>query len=135
MPKPTWDEIAEYVAAGNLESIKIEDDFTNVQLGILYAPGSSSEQFRIIVLCLGYCYMDLRRRYDHAPGAGMILEAYLYTASPLIDSLFAHKLESKAGCLYLEDSQDKVKHLEVIGDISVSILCEDVLFTVSRVSP
>jgi hypothetical protein len=136
MQNASWEEVAEYVAAGSLGSVKIEDDFTNVQLEILYAHGGSLEQFRVIIHCLGFCYVDLRRRDDHEPGAGMILEAYLHKASPLIDALFAHKLESKAGCLLLEGRRDKaaVKHLEIIGELSVNILCEKVSFTISRIS-
>lgn len=132
MPNVNWEEVAEYVSAGNLASIKI-DDFTTVLLEVVYINGNSNEQVQVSIACFDCSYVDLRRRADHEPGAGMILEADLHIASPLIEALFAHKLESKAGCLLLENNRNEitVKHLEIIGEISVNILCKDMSYKLS----
>lgn len=129
MHRISWPEIAEYVAAGNIVGLKIEDNFSTVHLEVIY--GNADCERHIHIVCFGCSYMDLRRTEEHEPGSGVVLEAYLHTDSPLIQALFAHTLQGKAGLLFLEHTEhkDAVKHLEIIGEISLNILCENVIFT------
>lgn len=123
-----WESISEYVAAGNLIQVAISDGMDSVEIDILYSGVSQdgvTSTANISLQCLNCGYFDMRRREDHEPGSGMILEAYLHTESQLISALHSHQLDSIAGCLKLEADANRVLHLEIIGEITVNMLCED----------
>jgi len=116
-----WESAEDSVAAGGLCDIKIEDDFRTALIEVVY----NDVYFRLD--CIECSYLTLRNRsFDF--GCAVILEAYIHTASPLIDQLRTHQLESKAGSLALEDRLNRpyltVHHLEIVGEVSLDILCE-----------
>jgi len=121
----TWNDISEYVASGNLDSVSINEDMDSATVNVVYMGGRSNEPVKerhIVLNCSGLCYFDLRRSRDHEPGPAMILEAYLRIESELITALRTHKLDSKADCLCLEN-EPIVYHLELIGEASLNVLC------------
>jgi hypothetical protein len=122
-----WSEIAKYVAAGNVSKVDIGTNFDVVSIEIVYSsiPRDGREDYAEICLeCVNCGYLDLRRRNDHEPGSGIVLEAYLRTESALVDDLRSHKLDGVSGCLEHETAKP-VFHLEIIGEISLNILCEE----------
>jgi len=125
-----WADVAEYVAAGNLNRVSINEDFNAISLEVIYlgneSHGGNMRTATVILDCIDCCYFDLRKRNDHEPGSGIILEAYLQTESSMVDALRDHRLESTAGCLSLEHSSESVYHLEIIGEISLNVLCKNV---------
>ena len=76
MHQISWQEIAEYVAAGNIVGLQIEDDFTTIRIEVIY--GNTDIERHIHIICSGCSYMDLRRTAEHKSGSGVVLEAYLY---------------------------------------------------------
>ncbi|MHB1000446.1 MAG: hypothetical protein ACYC27_14500 [Armatimonadota bacterium] len=58
-----WKDYEEYIAAGNLMSVTINDDFETIELSILYAAGISSDKktelMDILIYCGGYRYFDM----------------------------------------------------------------------------
>lgn len=131
MQPVSWDDIAEYVAAGGLTLVEMAEDFTtlHVQIHYLGISDKGTTEAEFLITCQGCCYTDIRRVNHHEPGAGNILEAYLHTSSPLIADLMAHKLDSRAGCLaheYPSNGNVSIRHLEIIGEVTLNVLCEDV---------
>lgn len=125
----TWNDISEYVAAGNLDTVTIGENLDSITLNVVYIGVSNGVQSNaeISLECLNCCYFDFRRGDDHEPGSGLILEAYLRTESGLITALHNHQLDSTAGCLCLEAGGMSVYHLEIVGEISLNILCGDIV--------
>lgn len=124
----SWDEISEYFANGNVDGLNISTDLTSIQIEVVYYNGSL--WITMNATCSGCCYFDFRRVAYHEPGSGIVLEAYVHSESPLIEALFAHKLEGKAGTLYLEaDKTDGITHLEIVGEITINVICQKVEFT------
>lgn len=126
-----WDKVAKYVEAGNLLKVMFSDDFSSICLSIIYGD-ELEKDICIEITCTECAYFDWKRRDDHEKGSSIILEAYLHKASTLIESLQNHKLESKAGCLFLENKLDdtNIFHLEIIGEITLNIICSKVSFEV-----
>ena len=121
-----WQSISDYFAAGNITAINHSEDLTAVNIDVVYYSGSLL--VTIVSTCIDCYYADFRRRADHESGTGIILEAYLHTQSPLIDGLITHKLEGKAGSLLSSSAISKIHHLEIIGEISVNVLCREIVF-------
>ncbi len=121
-----WDEIAEYVGAGNVDRLTLSEDLDAVLIDIVYLGSSHGTltQVNISLECSNCCYLDVKRRDDHEPGTGIILDAYLHKESGLISALHAHRLDAKAGCPVLEAAAKPVYHLELVGEVSVNVLCE-----------
>jgi hypothetical protein len=130
----TWNDISKYVAAGNLDKIFVSDDFDSIRIEIIYAGLSRdgvTSTANISLECIDCCYFDIRRRNDHEPGPGIILDAYLHTESDLITALHNSQLEGRAGSLCLESGEKQVYHLEIIGEVSLNALCESVVIKAS----
>ena len=125
----TWPAIAEFAAAGNLDRVDLNDDFTTINISIVYIGINEgiTREMTIQLTCSDYCYFDIKRRDDHEPEAGIILDAYIHDLSPLISLLHAHKLESSTGPLMHEvDASTPIKHLEINGEVSVNILFTEI---------
>jgi len=122
----SWHEVAEYIAAGNVINVTMSDNLDKVTLVIIYGCVSDKSvvESEIRIICSLYSYLDIRRTDSHENGAGVILEASLHTASPLIERLREHILDAPSGCLYGE--QEPIYHLEIIGEVNINILCSKI---------
>ena len=123
----TWAEVSDYFAAGNITSLKISDDFTSIHVEVVYYNGKIC--VTILCNCTDFCYMNFRRESNHEPGTGIVLEAYVHLDSSLLADFYAHKLQGKSGLLlYEKDTIKKLFHLEIIGEVSVDIICPKISF-------
>lgn len=133
----SWQEVAEYVAAGSLVQVHVAEDFTEVVLEVLYGSHRDQQFYEasITLSCLNCAYVAFSRVSHHEPGSGIILEAYLHRQSPLLEEFFSNKLEGKAGSLVLQDEPQRgnVLHLEIIGEVSINVICQE--FEWSLASP
>lgn len=123
-----WEDISYYFAAGNLVSITFKENFTDVCLVIIYGNDNTIKEAHMEAICVSSSYMDWKRTDNHEAGSGIIYEAYVHSESPLIEAMLSHKLQGIAGSLPLEASGQTIKHFEIIGEVSVNILCEIVEF-------
>ena len=128
-----WNDISDCISAGSITEISVDYDLSCVRLGVIYGrhEGGRVLEVAIQVDCRNCGYIDVRRVYHYdAGGAPAILEAYLRTDSPLIAALHKHKLDGIAGCLFLEvDPRAPIHHLEIVGEVSINVLCENVVIT------
>jgi hypothetical protein len=134
-----WQAVAEYIAAGSIIHFEIRDDLATVMLDVAYANlhDENTHEGAFQVLCLNYSYLSLSRLEHHVPGSGAIYEAYLHEQSHLIEDVLAHRLEGKAGALVFQaDSLNRaLKHLEIVGEITLSVVCEEVHVTTTDQFP
>ena len=122
-----WPDIEYYFAAGNIDGVEVDADFNFVKIAVVYMSGD--KYCKITAVCETCCYLDFRRDTNHTSGSGTILEAYVHDSSPLIEALLHHKLQGKTGYLCLEESKSgEVKHLEIVGELSLNVLCINIVF-------
>ncbi len=126
----SWEEVSEYIASGNIAEIAFNENLTTVSLQLIYGTVRAQKvvEATFTLLCVNCAYIEIRRSEHHAEGSSVILEAYLHERSTLIEDLLAHKLAGKSGSLFLENTCEYlgIKHLEIIGEISLNILCTEV---------
>lgn len=126
----SWHTAADFVGAGSIVGIAIEDDLATIQLDVAYANIQERQgvEATFQIVCLNCSYITISRLYHHEPGSGAIYEAYLHDKSSLIEDLFANRLEGKSGALHLQSRfpNRPIKHLEIIGEVNVNVLCEEV---------
>lgn len=126
----SWNEASYYIEASSICNIKFGEDLCSLHLDLGYC-NIIDHEFReafFNVMCLNIAYLDVRRLDGHTPGSGSIYEAYLHESSSLIDSFLTNKLESKAGSLILQSNEPthSLWHFEIVGEISVNVICEEV---------
>jgi hypothetical protein len=128
-----WEDVGEYVAAGNVMRLRWSEDLCDIKMEILY--GNTAITREIVVRCLGVCYFEARRRDDHESGtAALILEASLQTSSPLIDALYAHQLDGLSGST-IRPQSGPVYHLELVGQLHVTVLSAGMAFAMGPEVP
>ncbi len=134
----SWPTVADFIAAGNITQIEFEDNLATVNLEISYLNIKEQQAVEAYfkIICTNCAYIVFRRLYHHSEGSGTIYEAYLNDQSALIDSFYSNSLEGKAGTLSLQcqGNSSSVKHLEIIGEVSLEIICEGVsIFEITEI--
>lgn len=128
-----WSVAETFIAAGNVGSVHLNEDMTDAKLEVYYIGDANQKsiEHKFHISCSNCAYLLIRRYCGHENGAGSILEAYLLENSPLIDDLLSNRLESKTGTLSLpsDSFNSTIKHLQIIGELSVDILCAEVTVT------
>ena len=124
----SWEEAAYDVSAGDVIDIDTDDDLDAVAVSLIAGTQEGEVYYRLD--CRNYRYLCVRRRDDHEPGSGNILDAYLHTDSVLLSDFARHKLDALSGSIQT-DNTIQWKHLEVIGEVSIDIICAEVSITKS----
>jgi hypothetical protein len=127
-----WDEVSEYISAANIAALKLADNLCDIEIEILY--GNSSQNITteadFKILCINYKYFDVKR-LNHLeadePNSSIIYEAKLLKESELINKLFKLELDGIAGNITSLNKESKISHLRIIGEISIDVLCEEVI--------
>lgn len=131
----SWQSIVEYVAAGNLVAIAYDNNLMDLSLTVIYGALREQEMCEITfnISCIDCAYIEIKRSKQHLGGSSAILEAYLHEHSQLIDDILAHKKEARVGPLLFEYEQvpTPIQHIEIIGEISLNIICERIETTVT----
>ena len=114
----------------DLCSLHLEIGYSN------YLDGKIREAY-FKIACLNIAYVSLSRLSHHTPGSGAIYEAYLHDSSDLLEKFLSNKLESKAGSLIFEADTPphSLKHLDIVGEITVNIICEEVRSSTATTLP
>jgi len=125
-----WNSVAEYIAAGSVFGVRLDDTMCNLDFEVIYGGTIAGKYVEVYfaVRCINCAYIRVSRRDDHDEGCGMILEAHLHDRSPLIDAVKSHELGESSGSLVYDcESLSRASyHLEIVGEVSLNIVCERV---------
>jgi hypothetical protein len=101
---------------------------TAVTIDIIYGNfrGGILVEAEFEVTARNFCYLRVMRREDHEPDCAMILDAYLHTASPLLEAVKSGKMDPVAGSMLFgaESLARANRHIEIIGEMSIDVVCE-----------
>jgi hypothetical protein len=128
-----WSDVSDFVAASNVVGIGFDQDIAAVNIDAYYfaIDPHRSREASIRIVCSNVRYFDLRRMSGCDPGPGHILEAHLRENSDLLEAFRQGGLAGRAGDI--QSFSASLVHFELVGEISLNIICEHVDFTWSGI--